>query len=108
MENFKIVIKTIKPRVKETDPDKIAATKEKRRVQREAKKNEPKKEKEPKQPKKDNTDLENINKTIKNLLGFTIEEMNQKLIKPIGVQVGPPVDIIMPIKETKKRGKKNI
>jgi ribosomal protein L13E len=98
MENFKVIIKPIKPRVKELDPIKIEALKEKRRLQREARKNRPKEESpEPKEPKvkPDYTaEIENINKTVKNLVGFSIDEINQKLKASIinNVQVGLPVD----------------
>jgi hypothetical protein len=96
-DNFKIIIKTVKPKVKETDPIKLEAMKEKRRLQREARKDKPVVPKEPKPPKKDNTEeLENINKTVKNLVGFSIDEINEKLKanKITTVQVGPPPDVV--------------
>jgi hypothetical protein len=108
MENFKVIIKPIKPRVKELDPIKIEALKEKRRLQREARKNRPKEESpEPKEPKVKpdyTTEIENINKTVKNLVGFSIDEINQKLKASIinTVQVGLPVDT-EPIQNKKKR-----
>ena len=87
MENlsFKIVIKPIKPKKpKETDPVKIEAMKEKRRLQREARKAQGPKE--PKEPKPDYTNqLEVINKTLKNIVGLNIDEINQKL-KPLQAQ----------------------
>ena len=97
MENYKIIIKTVKPKVKETDPIKLEAIKEKRRLQREARKDKPVVPKEPKPPKKDNTEeLENINKTVKNLVGFSIDEINEKLKanKISSVQVGPPTEVV--------------
>jgi hypothetical protein len=106
-DNFKIIIKTVKPKVKETDPIKLEAMKEKRRLQREARKDKPVEPKEPKPPKKDNTEeIENINKTVKNLVGFSIDEINEKLKanKITSVQVGPPT--IESPKESKKRSKK--
>jgi len=109
MDNFKIIIKPLKPKVIETDPIKIEALKEKRRLQREARKNKPVVPKEPKEvkPKVDYSEqLENINKTVKNLVGFSIDEINEKLKanKISGVQVGLP-SVDSP-KETKKRSKK--
>jgi ribosomal protein L13E len=82
MENYKIIIKPIKPKVKETDPAKIEAMKEKRRLQREARKDKPKEPKEPKESKikPDNShEINEINKKIKNLIGFTVDEINDKL-----------------------------
>ena len=115
MEDFKIIIKTIKPKTKETDPVKIEALKEKRRLQREARKNnpqEPKQNKEPKQKKDISEDIININKTLKNLVGFSVDELNEKLksSKVSNVQVGPPpVEIIdKPIENKKKNKKKNV
>jgi len=108
MENFKIIIKPIKPKIKELDPVKIEALKEKRRLQREARKNRPKDESpKPKTPKPDySNDIENINKSLKNLIGFSVDEINEKLkvVKPSTVQLGlpQPVEII----ENKKKGKK--
>ena len=95
MDNFKIIIKPIKPKVKELDPVKIEALKEKRRLQREARKDKPKEPKEPKPPKPDYTeDIENINKTLKNLVGFSIDEINDKLkaSKPSNIQYGLPTE----------------
>lgn len=122
MENFKIIIKPIKPKIKELDPVKIEALKEKRRLQREAKKNRPKEPKEPKEtsPKKDyKEEMENINKSLKNLIGFSVDEINEKLkvAKPSTVQLGIPVENLpIPklirstneavIVENKKKGKK--
>jgi hypothetical protein len=82
MENYKIIIKPIKPKVKETDPLKIEAMKEKRRLQREARKNKPVEPKEPKEPKikHDYTnEINEINKKVKNLIGFSVDEINDKL-----------------------------
>lgn len=96
--DFKIIIKPLKPKVKELDPVKIEALKEKRRLQREARKNKPVEPKEPKEPKvkPDYTqDIENINKTVKNLIGFSIDEINDKLknINYTSVQVGLPKSV---------------
>jgi len=77
---FKIVIKPIKPKFKETDPIKIEAIKQKRKEQREERKNKPVEPKEPKQPKQDLTsEIENINKSLKNMVGLTVDEINDKL-----------------------------
>jgi len=97
MENFKIIIKPIKPKVKELDPVKIEALKEKRRLQREARKNRPVEPKEPKEPKVKpdySQDIENINKTVKNLIGFSVDEINEKLknTKYTTTQVGLPTE----------------
>jgi hypothetical protein len=108
MENFKIVIKPIKPKMKELDPAKIEALKEKRRLQRETRKNKPKDESpKPKTPKPDYSgDIENINKTLKNLVGFSIDEINDKIkaSKVSTVQLGNPQPVEMV--ENKKKGKK--
>jgi len=109
-QDFKIVIKTIKPKTKETDPKKIEALKEKRKLQRENRKNQPKEDKQPKQPKeKTNTeDIDNLNKSLKNLIGYSIDEINEKikLLKVSPVQLGPePAIIEEVIKEKKKRKK---
>jgi len=98
--DFKIVIKQIKPKKpKETDPVKIEAMKEKRRLQREAKKTqEPKEPKKPKEPKPNYSDqLEVINKTLKNIVGLNIDEINAKL-KPLQTQA----------EENNKKSKKKI
>jgi hypothetical protein len=86
MENYKVVIKVIKPKVKETDPIKIAEMKEKRKLQREAHKNKPKdpnlvtKAIKPKESKiKTDDQIEEINKKVKNLIGFSVDEINDKL-----------------------------
>jgi len=102
MNNFKVIIKEIKPRIKELDPIKIEALKEKRRLQREARKLKPKEE--PKEPKEDKTEkIDNINKTIKNLTGLSIDELNAKLNPVITtIQVGEPV-IETVIKKTRKK-----
>lgn len=107
MDNFKIIIKPIKPKVVETDPIKLEALKEKRRLQRQARKDKPKEPKEPKEvkPKVDYSEqLENINKTVKNLVGFSIDEINDKLKsnKISTIQLGGPSEV----KEIKKKGKK--
>lgn len=100
--DFKIVIKQIKPKKpKETDPVKIEAMKEKRRLQREARKaeglKEPKEPKDPK-PKPNYSDqLEVINKTLKNIVGLNIDEINAKL-KPLQTQA----------EENNKKSKKKI
>ena len=118
-ELFKIVIKPIKPKIKETDPIKIEALKEKRRLQREVRKNKPKQdgmEAIPKQKpeKKNKEELENINKTLKNLVGFSIDEINEKLkaSKITTPQLGLPEPLenfeIKEIKQTKKKGKKKM
>ena len=102
MNSFKVIIKEIKPK-KELDPIKIEALKEKRRLQREARKLIPKEEKENK-PKENNTEkIENINKTIKNLTGLSIDELNAKLNPVITtIQAGEPV-IETVIKKTRKK-----
>jgi hypothetical protein len=106
MENFKIVIKTIKPKMKETDPDKIEAKKEKRRQQREARKNQPKEPKEEKKKTNNTEEIENLNKSLKNLIGYSIDEINDKIksLKVSPVQLGPePAIIEEVVKEKKKR-----
>jgi len=111
MENFKIVIKTIKPKIKETDPDKIEAMKEKRRQQREARKNQPKEQKEKKEKINNTEEIENLNKSLKNLIGYSIDEINDKIksLKVSPVQLGPePAIIEEVIKEKKKRKKTKI
>jgi len=80
MENFKIVIKPIKPKVIELDPVKIKALKEKRKLQREMRKGKPKKEpKEPRTKPDYSNEFETINKSLKKLVGFSVEEINDKL-----------------------------
>jgi 1-acyl-sn-glycerol-3-phosphate acyltransferase len=113
MENFKIIVKPIKPKIKETDPVKIEAQKEKRRLQREARKNKPKEQKEPAEikPKIDySEDIQNINKTLKNLIGFSVDELNEKLnsSKVSTVQIGQPIVEDKPIENKKKNKKKNV
>jgi len=110
MEDFKVIIKPIKPKVKELDPIKIEALKEKRRLQREARKNKPVEPKEPKEPKvkPDYTqDIENINKTLKNLVGFSIDEINDKLksSKTSTIQYGLPTEpeVVKPNKKSRKK-----
>ena len=107
---YKIIIKPIKPKVKETDPIKIEALKEKRRLQREARKNKPVEPKEPKEPKVKpdySQDIENINKTVKNLIGFSIDEINDKLKNTnyTSVQVGLPEPVEIKPKKTRKNSK---
>ena len=111
MEDFKVIIKPIKPKVKELDPIKIEALKEKRRLQREARKNRPVEPKEPKEPKvkPDYTqEIENINKTLKNLVGFSIDEINDKLKASnfTTTQVGLPTE--SPTIKKVKRNKSNV
>lgn len=82
MENYKVIIKMIKPKVKETDPVKIEAMKEKRRLQREARKDKPKEPKEPKEPKvkaDHSNEINKINEKVKSLIGFSVDEINDKL-----------------------------
>ena len=111
MENFKIIIKPIKPKVKELDPVKIEALKEKRRLQREARKNKPVEPKEPKEPKVKpdySQDIENINKTVKNLIGFSVDEINEKLKNSnyTTTQVGVmPEQVEIKTKKTRKNSK---
>ncbi|AIW01907.1 MAG: hypothetical protein ASQ68_gp17 [Yellowstone Lake virophage 6] len=106
---FKVIIKPMKPKVKELDPIKIEALKEKRRLQREARKNNPVEPKEPKEPKvkPDYTqEIENINKTLKNLVGFSIDEINEKLknINYTTTQVGLPTEPdVVPNKKSRKK-----
>jgi hypothetical protein len=109
MENFKIVIKTIKPKIKETDPDKIEARKEKRRQQREARKNQPTEKKEKKEKIINTEEIDNLNKSLKNIIGYSIDEINEKIktLKVSPVQLGPePAIVEEVIKEKKKRKKK--
>ena len=83
--DFKIVIKHIKPKVKETDPEKLAQIKEAKRLKKEAKAKEPKvdKPKLDKQPKQDITEhIHNINKSLYNIVGYTIDELNEKMKAP--------------------------
>lgn len=113
MENFRIVIKTIKPKMKETDPDKIEAMKEKRRQQREARKTQPKEQKKKEKIEKINNteEIDNMNKSLKNLIGYSIDEINEKIksLKVSPVQVGPePVIVEEVIKDKKKRKKTKI
>jgi len=113
MEDFKIIIKPIKPKVKELDPIKIEALKEKRRLQREARKNKPVEPKEPKEPKvkPDYTqEIENINKTLKNLVGFSIDEINDKLKASnfTTTQVGLPNNIEVVSNKKSKKNKSNV
>jgi len=113
MDNFQIVIKNIKPKTKETDPEKIEAIKEKRRQQREARKNqptEPKQKKQPKEPKEptNTEDIDNLNKSLKNIIGYSIDEINEKIktLKVSPVQLGPePAIVEEVIKERKKKNK---
>jgi hypothetical protein len=109
MENFKIVIKNIKPKMKETDPDKIEARKEKRRQQREARKNQPTEKKEKKEKIINTEEIDNLNKSLKNIIGYSIDEINEKIksLKVSPVQLGPePAIIEEVIKDKKKRKKK--
>ena len=79
MENYKVIIKSIKPKVVETDPIKIEAMKEKRRLRREVLKNTVRIPKEPK-VKVDHTDeINKINEKVKTLIGFSVDEINDKL-----------------------------
>jgi len=112
-QDFKIIIKSVKPKMKETDPDKIEALKEKRRLQREARKNKPVEEKKPKEKKIKNDlseEIDNINKTLKNLVGFNIDEINQKIkdSRPSTPHFGIPEPvkeepIIEPVKKSKRK-----
>ena len=104
MNSFKVIIKEIKPKVKELDPIKIEALKEKRRLQREARKLKPKEDNKENKPKEDKTEkIENINKTIKNITGLSIDELNAKLNPVITtIQAGEPV-IETVIKKTRKK-----
>ena len=104
MENYKIIIKPIKPKVKETDPIKIEAMKEKRRLQREAHKNKPKdptlvtKAIKPKELKaKTDDQIKEINNKLKILTGFSVDEMNDKL-----KGVSPPQPIKNELKNKSK------
>jgi hypothetical protein len=108
--DFKVVIKPIKPKVKETDPIKIEAMKEKKRLQREARKNKPKEPKEEgeKKVKPDySNEIENINKSLKNIVGLSIDEINAKLKAPPPSTVhygdNQPIEMV----ETKKKSKNN-
>ena len=111
-ELFKIVIKPIKQKTQELDPAKIEALKAKRKLQRELKKNKPKQdgiESETKPKIKVNTEeIENINKTLKNLIGFNVSEINDKLqaSKTIPIQVGPPPVEVIEVKKKKQIKKK--
>jgi hypothetical protein len=105
--DYKIIIKPIKPRTKETDPIKLEAMKQKRKEKREANKNKPKpepKEKVEKPPKEDTTEfIDNINKSLKNIIGFSIEEINDKIKQsaPKPVQMGMPE--LKPEKKVKEK-----
>lgn len=90
MEDYKIVIKPIKKKVKETDPVKLEAMKEKRKQQREERKKNPQppKEKKEKKEKKTDENIIKIDETLKNLIGHTIDELNEKLHNIKGIQVG--------------------
>lgn len=93
MDKFKIIIKPVKPvkpKVKETDPIILEQLREKRKLQREARKNKPKQEPKPKVDY--SKEIENINKTMKNIVGFSIDEINEKLEKAkiTTVQIGLP------------------
>jgi hypothetical protein len=110
MDNFKIIIKPLKKKVVEIDPIKIQALKEKRKLQRQIKKDNKPISEEVKIPKIkiDHSDeIENINKTLKNLIGFSIDEINDKLktSKTSTVQLGNPSN---EVKEIKKERKKKI
>ena len=108
-ELFKIIIKPIKEKkIKELDPIKIEALKEKRRIQRDEKKNRPKTDEiKPKLEKKSKEEIENFNKTLKNIVGFSVDEINEKLTQKISnIQLGQTE--VEPILETKvKKTKKN-
>jgi hypothetical protein len=109
MDNFRIVIRNIKPKMKETDPDKIEARKEKRRQQREARKNQPTEKKEKKEKIINTEEIDNLNKSLKNIIGYSIDEINEKIktLKVSPVQLGPePAIVEEVIKEKKKRKKK--
>ena len=82
MENFRVIIKPMKKKVIELDPIKILALKEKRKIQREAKKNKPTTDEVILQKDKiDHSDeIDKINKTLKSLIGFNIDEINNKLL----------------------------
>jgi hypothetical protein len=82
MENFRVIIKPIKKKVVELDPIKILALKEKRKIQREARKNKPKTDevKVPKVKIDHSDEIDKINKTLKSLIGFNIDEINNKLL----------------------------
>jgi hypothetical protein len=102
---FKIIIKTLKKKVVELDPQKIEAIKEKRRLQREFRKQNPIEPKEPKIKVDYKNDFENINKSLKNLIGFSVDELNEKLkaSKINSVQLGQPSDEVVNIKSKKRK-----
>lgn len=100
MENYRIIIKPIKPRVKETDPIKIEAIKEKRRLQREARKNKPIEPKEPKIKPDRSNEINQINQKVKNLIGFSVDEINEKLK---GIE--PPQPIKNELKKLRSKSK---
>jgi hypothetical protein len=108
-QEYKIIIKPIKPKMKETDPEKIEALKEKRRLQRETRKNKPKEDKQPKEKKEkinNSEEIDNLNKSLKNLIGYSIDEINEKIksLKVSPVQLGPePVIVEEVVKDKKKK-----
>lgn len=79
MENYKVIIKPIKPKVVETDPIKIAERKEKRMLRLEALKNTPRTPKEPKAKVDHSNEINKINEKVKSLIGFSVDEINDKL-----------------------------
>lgn len=124
MCDFKLMIKTKK--VKEVDPDKVAELAEKRRLRKTEinKQNSElifdsesafaalarKLEKEEKQIAKQEAkeQLLNINKTLKNLIGYSIDEINEKINQATSItvtKVGGPDQLDVPKKSKSKKSK---
>lgn len=104
MENYKIVIKPIKKKVKETDPVKLEAMKEKRKQQREERKKNPQppREKKEKNKKKTDENIIKIDETLKHLIGHTVNELNEKLHNMKTTQIGiQPTEIKIKNKKEK-------
>ena len=90
LTKYKIVIKPIKNKVKETDPVKLAAMKEKRKQQREERKKNPQppKPKTEKKMKKIDDGIIKFNDKLNYLTGHTVDELNEKVHNLKGVHVG--------------------
>jgi hypothetical protein len=99
LTKYKIVIKPIKQKVKETDPVKLEAMKEKRKQQREERKKNPPKPKTEKKMKKIDDGLIKFNDKLNYLTGHTVEELNEKVHNLKGVQVGTQPNEIKIIKK---------
>lgn len=92
---YKLIIKKIKQKAILTDEQK-QARRENAKARREANKDKPKKEKKPKVDTSEQDEL--IKEQIKKTFGLSLDEINEKLQKPVNtVQMGLPVST-----ETKK------